>query len=73
MKRSARTQDRVSEARKRLVSEFGHTVPPETIEAVIEDQLSRWEDAPVQAYIPVLTERIARQRLRELARSQRAG
>ncbi|GAC1415236.1 MAG: hypothetical protein NVSMB57_10730 [Actinomycetota bacterium] len=73
MKLTPNVNDRVSDAARRLAEEFSEAVPPETIEAIIEDSVARWADAPVQAYVPVLVERAARQRLRELAGAQRAG
>jgi hypothetical protein len=57
----------------RLYSEFDGVIDAQQIEAVIEDSLTRWADAPIQTYIPVLAERYARERLRELAGAQRAG
>ena len=70
---TSNVNNRVFDATQRLVEEFSGSVPEDMIEAIIDDSIARWADAPVQAFVPVLVERRARQRLRELSRSQRAG
>ena len=54
----------LSEVVERLNEEFSGAFPPDTIEAVVEGTAAEWRDAPIQDYVPLLTERAARTRLR---------
>jgi len=54
-------------AHDRLVSEFSGIFSPETVIETIQDSALRWADAPIQAHVPVLAERFARERLRAVA------
>ncbi len=54
-------------AQDRLATEFSGIYSPETIKEAIQDAVSTMADAPVQAMVPVLAERFARERLRAAA------
>jgi hypothetical protein len=47
-----------------LVGEFG-TVPVEVIERCVASEARRFQDARITAYVSILVERAARQRVRE--------
>ncbi len=51
----------------RLSDEFAGTFGPETIDRFIADSWDRLDQGRVKAFLPVLTERFARERLRALA------
>ncbi len=57
-------------AQDRLIGEFAGVFSPETVIETIHDSANRWEDAPVQAHVPVLAERFARERLRAVAQAE---
>jgi arsenate reductase len=50
-------------AQDRLVTEFSGIYSPETITEALRQAVSTMADAPVQAMVPVLVERVARDRL----------
>jgi protein-tyrosine-phosphatase len=54
-------------ARDRLVDEFAGVFSRETVIDTLEDSAARWDQARIQAHIPVLAERFARERLRAAA------
>jgi hypothetical protein len=53
---------------ERLSEEFAGVLPRETIAHHLDETLARFADAPVTMFVPVIAERVARERLRELAR-----
>ena len=53
----------------RLKDEFTGIFSPETVEEVLHDSALRWRDAPIQAHVPVLAERFAKERLRAVAQA----
>lgn len=53
----------------RLKDEFAGIFSPETVEEVLHDSALRWRDAPIQAHVPVLAERFAKERLRAVAQA----
>jgi arsenate reductase len=57
----------------RLSDEFAGTFGPETIERFISDSWDRLDQGRVKAFLPVLTERFARERLRALASVEGRG
>lgn len=56
-------------AQQRLVVEFEGVFSPETVAETVRDSAARWADAPIQAHVPVLAERFARQRLQAVAQA----
>jgi arsenate reductase (thioredoxin) len=56
-------------AQQRLVVEFEGVFSPETVVETVQDSAARWADAPIQAHVPVLAERFARQRLQAVAQA----
>ena len=56
-------------AQQRLVVEFEGVFSPETVAETVQDSAARWADAPIQAHVPVLAERFARQRLQAVAQA----
>ena len=56
-------------AQQRLVAEFEGVFSLETVVATFHDSAARWADAPIQAHVPVLAERFARERLRAVAQA----
>jgi Protein-tyrosine-phosphatase-like, N-terminal domain len=59
----------LTEVVDRLSVEFAGQFSEEVVETVVEDVAARWKDAPVQAFVPVLTARFARDRLRRATRT----
>jgi protein-tyrosine-phosphatase len=53
----------------RLKADFAGIFSPETVEQVLQDSALRWADAPIQAHVPVLAERFAKERLRAVAQA----
>lgn len=53
----------------RLKDEFAGIFSPETVEEVLHDSALRWRDAPIQAHVPLLAERLAKERLRAVAQA----
>jgi protein-tyrosine phosphatase-like protein len=51
----------------RLFQQFHGTVPRDRVAEVVADAMSQWKDARVKAFVPVLAERAARDRLRAMA------
>ena len=51
----------------RLKAEFAGVFSPETVEEVLRDSALRWKEAPIQAHVPVLAERFAKERLKAVA------
>ncbi len=60
----------LSREQQRLVEEFSGVFSPETIVEVLKDSADKWVDAPVGAYVPLLAERFARERLRAVAQAE---
>ena len=46
----------------RLSVEFAGELPQDTVEIVVKRTAAQWDGAPVQGYIPLLTENAARQK-----------
>jgi hypothetical protein len=57
----------IEQATARLRQELGSRVPEATIEACVSSALDELRDARIKTYVPVLTYRIARERLSRLA------
>ncbi|MGH9183399.1 MAG: arsenate reductase ArsC [Acidimicrobiales bacterium] len=55
----------------RLSHEFAGTFSPETVEHYVTDSITRWSEVRVTTYLPLLTERFARERLRAVATVER--
>jgi hypothetical protein len=62
--RGTRVAD-VTVVERRLVDEFSASIPPDEVRRCIADVAARFDAAPVQTYLPVLVERIARNWLRD--------
>jgi arsenate reductase (thioredoxin) len=61
-------QSGIADADARLRSEFAGVLSVETVDRTLEESFSRLErSARIQAFVPVLAERAARDRLRHLA------
>lgn len=60
-------------AAQRLKAEFGATIPPEAIEAALDESFSHWEEARITMYVPVLAERAARDRLLRMSGRKRTA
>lgn len=58
----------VADACKRVAADFAGTFSAETVARYVDDSRARWADARVTTYLPVMIERFARQRLRDLAK-----
>jgi hypothetical protein len=58
-----RRQAIASQLEERLVDDDGSPPPRERIEAVVEEKAQELADAPVQDYVPLLTEHKARDEL----------
>jgi hypothetical protein len=52
-----------------LVSEFGAGLPPVFVAEQFRREVSGFAGASVRTYVPVLAQRAARERLRELSRT----
>jgi hypothetical protein len=59
-----RTQDDLLDVERRLILEFSEWVPADEVCRCVADVASRFDDASIRAYVPVLVERIARDWLR---------
>ena len=59
----ARELERVEQ---RLIAEFAPELSPRVVHDVVHDVVDGWAGAPVRQYIPLLTERYAREQLRHL-------
>ena len=59
----------LTSAKDRLLQEFQGVFSPETVAEIVDDSANRWKDAPVQAHVPVLAERFARQRLQAVGQA----
>lgn len=57
------TRDPVADAVAHLASEFGPLIDHEVIERILEETVSDFRSARAPAYVPVLVERLGRQRL----------
>ena len=54
---------------EQLKLDFSSLLPRETIDAVVAETLADFPDVRVKAYVPILVERLVKQRLRELQRA----
>ena len=54
----------------RLSVEFAGELPQDTVEIVVKRTAAQWDGAPVQGYIPLLTENAARKYLRHVVAAQ---
>jgi hypothetical protein len=57
---------------RRLVRQFENVIAPELVTATVASIASRWHDAPVQDFVPLLAERRSRDHLRSVV-AERAG
>ena len=55
-----------------LIAAFSPPLRPEEVQRCLIDCVARFESARVRQYVPLLIERNARQRLRDLSRSRLA-
>lgn len=67
--RAAEQRASLASARSALVAEFSGTFAPETVAACLVDSYERLLPASVEAYLPLLAHRFARERLRAATRS----
>ena len=58
----------VARACARLADDFAGTFSVETVRRYVDDSRTRWADARLTTYLPIMIERFARQRLRALAK-----
>jgi hypothetical protein len=58
--------DAIRQAKDRLQQELGDRVPESTIEQCVSAALDELSDARIKTYVPVLTYRLARERLSRL-------
>jgi hypothetical protein len=56
----------LTEVVDRLTVEFAGTISRDAVEVVVEDVAAGWRDAPIQAFIPLLAENVARRHLKGL-------
>ena len=63
------TQHHAAKALEALQEEFGEVHDPQTITRLMDDSLVRFADAPLEDFIPTLAYRLARERLKALARA----
>jgi hypothetical protein len=54
--------------RDELVREFGDGLPARVVEEQFQQLVAAFDGAPVRVFVPVLAQRAARERLRELSR-----
>ena len=54
----------------RLSVEFAGDLPQDMVEVVVRRTAAQWDGAPVQGYIPLLTETAARKYLRHVVAAQ---
>jgi hypothetical protein len=60
----------IDDAHIRLRKEFEEKLPPETVDGTLEDSVAKLiKGARVQQFVPVLAERIARDRLRTMSQA----
>lgn len=59
----------LTDAEAHLVADFAPDVPPETIHRIVLETAADFRDARAPAYVPILVERLARERLAGLARA----
>jgi protein-tyrosine-phosphatase len=60
--------DAVTSACARVAHDFAGTFSAETVQRYVRDSQDRWADARITAYLPLMIERFARERLRALAK-----
>ena len=60
----SRELSEIVDIERRLITEFGPTVPAHMIVAAIADAFAGFEGAPIRTFIPLLVERKARDQLR---------
>ena len=66
---ASRTEDgELAGVERRLVHEFGASVPPEVVRRCVSDTAARFGEASVPNYVPVLVERLARAWLQDAVR-----
>jgi len=53
----------VAQVERRLIAELGPAVRPEEVQRCVRDVVARFDAATVRRYVPLLVERIARERL----------
>jgi hypothetical protein len=63
----ASSPDQVRIVEQLLRSEFAHLLPPEVIERVASEAVERFDEVPVQTFVPILAVRTARQLARAIA------
>jgi hypothetical protein len=61
----------LEKARDRLAGEFSAVVSTETVAECLRDSAGRLADARIQTFVPVLAERIAREKLLAIAQAGR--
>lgn len=68
---SREAEERIAAETQRLSAEFRGTFGRESIETVVAEALEQFEDAKIEAYLPVLVSRYAREVLRATAKAGR--
>jgi arsenate reductase (thioredoxin) len=64
------TSNAIAEVDARLRKEFADLLSPETVDRTLQESVAQLTDnARVQLFVPVLAERVARDRLRALTRT----
>jgi hypothetical protein len=53
----------VAQVERRLIAELGPAVRPEQVQRCVHDVVARFDAATIRIYVPLLVERIARERL----------
>ena len=60
-------QRQLESARAALVSEFAGRLPESEVDDRFRDIVREFESAPIRGFVPVLAQRMARERLRSLS------
>ena len=59
-------QRQLARVREDLIREFGSRLPEQVVDEQFQALVARFDGAPVRTFVPVLAQRAARDRLREL-------
>jgi hypothetical protein len=63
----------VAQVERRLIAELSPVVRPEEVQRCVFDVVARFDSATIRKYVPLLVERIARERLRAAQRDTDSG
>jgi protein-tyrosine-phosphatase len=64
------SESAIQHAVERLSGEFRGIFSPETVARCMDDSVTRWSDATVQTFVPLLAERFTRERLQATAQAE---